>query len=446
MLLLKEYLKNNKEEKMLNNNFLRIFISGGIATILQRNLGLSPISLQGFLFFMFMFSIISLFWFYIFPNKKTNLSEDENELLKKQKELNKKIYLDYGKKSLLIIISLFTLNIIINFFSFKLGLFDDSFKYRFDTQKAIALNLQNEKLIKNFQIYDEFYSLYEKEGKYFLVQQKQTANNKHIITLYSNFFFSDIFDELKNEKNFLDILNNISPTLYEELTLYDFILKPLWLSNSINNIYWLSEDIKFFKNEYEKYIKEKNAKIKEEKYKSLLNKNLKKSSEIELFNVLKNLYSLDAFTENINYVIDIFNELDKRDSSKTKDLNIEAYRFAFMTYLYVYKEKEVVNQILQEYEKGVVYSFNFWDLQPDPNIEYSHIRFVNFKNDDISIFWYKNIENIEIIKNEIVVNQKDGKKVNLGSFQKQDLEKIKTALLTLLRNIYLVEDIYIKLK
>ena len=117
-----------------------------------------------------------------------------------------------------------------------------------------------------------------------------------------------------------------------------------------------------------------------------------------------------------------------------------------MTSLYIYKEKEVVNQILQEYEKGVVYSFNFWDLQPDPNIEYSHIRFVNFKNDDISIFWYKNIENIEIIKNEIVVNQKDGKKVNLGSFQKQDLEKIKTALLTLLRNIYLVEDIYIKLK
>ena len=236
---------------MLNNNFLRIIISGGIATILQKSLGLNPISLQGFLFFMVVFMTISFTWFYIFPNKKIDLSDEEKELLKKQKELNKKIYLDQGKKSLLIIISLFTLNIIINFFSFKLGLFDDSFKYRFDTQKAIALNLQNEKLIKNFQIYDEFYSLYEKEGKYFLVQQKQKNDNKHIITLYSNFFISDIFDELKDENNFLDILNNISPTLYEELTIYDFILKPLWLSNSINNIYWLSEDIKFFKNEYE---------------------------------------------------------------------------------------------------------------------------------------------------------------------------------------------------
>lgn len=60
-------------------------------------------------------------------------------------------------------------------------------------------------------------------------------------------------------------MTNISPTLYEELTIYDFILKPLWLSNSINNIYWLSEDIEFFKDEYEKYIKEKNVKEKEEK-------------------------------------------------------------------------------------------------------------------------------------------------------------------------------------
>ena len=165
---------------------------------------------------MFMFSIISLFWFYIFPNKKTNLNEDENELLKKQKELNKKIYLDYGKKSLLIIISLFTLNIIINFFSFKLGLFDDSFKYRFDTQKAIALNLQNEKLIKNFQIYDEFYSLYEKEGKYFLVQQKQTANNKHIITLYTNFFFCDLHKEIVT----LQSVNSSSFSLSEQVCTY----------------------------------------------------------------------------------------------------------------------------------------------------------------------------------------------------------------------------------
>lgn len=431
---------------MLNNNFLRIIISGGIATILQKSLGLNPISLQGFLFFMVVFMTISFTWFYIFPNKKIDLSDEEKELLKKQKELNRKIYLDYGKKFLLIIFSLVILNSAINFISFKIGLFDDSFKYRFDTKKAIALNLQNEKLIKEFSIYDEIYSLYEKEGKYFLVQQKQKNDNKHIITLYSNFFISDIFDELKDENNFLDILNNISPTLYEELTIYDFVLKPLWFSNSINNIYWLSEDIEFFKNEYEKYIKEKKSKAKEEKYKSLLNKDLEKTSEIELFDTLKDLYSLDAFTENINYVIDIFNELDKRDTSKTKDLNIETYRFAFMIYIYVYKEKEVVNQILQEYEKGVVYSFSFWDLQPDVNIKDSHARFVNLKNDEIFVLLYKNIENIEIINNELIINQKDGKKVNLGSFQKQDAEKIKESLLTLIKNIYLVEDLYMKLK
>lgn len=429
---------------MLNNNFLRILVSGGVATILQRSLELNPISLQGFLFFLVVFMTISFAWFYIFPNKKADVSDEEKELLKKQKELNRKIYLDYAKKFLLVIFSLVILNSAINFISFKLGLFDDSFKYRFDTKKAIALNLQNEKLIKEFQIYEQFYSLYEKEGKYFLVEQKDS--NKHIVTLYSNFFISDIFDELKDNENFLDILNNISPTLYKELTIYDFILKPLWFSNSINNIYWLSQDIEFYKDEYEKYINEKKAKEKEEKYKSLLNKELENTSEIELFDTLKNLYSLDAFTQNLNYVIDIFNELDKRDSSKTKDLNIEAYRFAFMTYIQLYKEKEVVNQILQEYEKGVVYSFNFWDLQPDVNIKYSHARFVNLKNDEVTVFWYQNIENIEIVNNELIVNQKDGKKVNLGTFQKQDAEKIKAGLLTLLKDIYLVEDIYSKLK
>ena len=139
---------------MLNNNFLRILVSGGIATILQRSLELNPISLQGFLFFMVVFMTISFAWFYIFPNKKADLSDEEKELLKKQKELNKKIYLDYGKKFLLTILCLFILNIVINSLSFKFGLFDDSFKYRFDTKKAIALNLENEKLIKEFKIYE----------------------------------------------------------------------------------------------------------------------------------------------------------------------------------------------------------------------------------------------------------------------------------------------------
>ena len=111
---------------MLNNNFLRILVSGGVATILQRSLELNPISLQGFLFFLVVFMTISFSWFYIFPNKKADVSDEEKELLKKQKELNRKIYLDYAKRFLLVIFSLVILNSAINFISFKLGLFDDS--------------------------------------------------------------------------------------------------------------------------------------------------------------------------------------------------------------------------------------------------------------------------------------------------------------------------------
>lgn len=430
---------------MLNNNFLRILVSGGIATVLQRNLGLNPISLEGFVFFLLIFSTVSYFWIFLFPKKKEELTQEEKEKLLKQKELNRKIYFEYIKKFVVIAFSLICLNIIINFLSFKTGLFDDSFKYRFDTKKVIALNLDNETLVKDIGLYDEFYSLYKKDGKYFLVQ-KNEESNRYILTLYSSFYISDIFDNLKDEENFLDILENISPTLYKEITLQDFIFKPLWFFNNSKDIYWLSEDIEFYKSEYKKYIKQKKAKEKEEKYKSLLNKDLQNLSEIELFNLLRDIYKISAFTEQINYVIEIFNELDKRDKNKTKDLNINSYRFALITYLHLYKTKEQLNEILQNYEKGVVYAFDFWDLKPDINIKFSHARFVNLKSDEVFVFYLENFTNIEVFENEIVVIQKDGTKISLGFFQKEDLERIKDKLFILLRDIYLVQNIYDKLK
>ena len=244
----------------------------------------------------------------------------------------------------------------------------------------------------------------------------------------------------------LDILENISPTLYKEITLQDFIFKPLWFFNNSKDIYWLSEDIEFYKSEYKKYIEQKKAKEKEEKYKSLLNKDLQNLSEIELFNLLRDIYKISAFTEQINYVIEIFNELDKRDKNKTKDLNINSYRFALITYLHLYKTKEQLNEILQNYEKGVVYAFDFWDLKPDINIKFSHARFVNLKSDEVFVFYLENFTNIEVFENEIVVIQKDGTKISLGFFQKEDLERIKDKLFILLRDIYLVQNIYDKLK
>ena len=100
---------------MLNNNFLRILVSGGIATLLQRSLGLNPISLEGFVFFLLIFSTVSYFWIFVFPKKKKELSQEEKEKLIKQKELDNKIYFAYVKKSILIVCSLICLNIIVNF-------------------------------------------------------------------------------------------------------------------------------------------------------------------------------------------------------------------------------------------------------------------------------------------------------------------------------------------
>ena len=104
---------------MLNNNFLRILVSGGIATVLQRNLGLNPISLEGFVFFLLIFSTVSYFWIFLFPKKKEELTQKEKEKLLKQKELNRKIYFEYIKKFVVIAFSLICINIIINFLSFN---------------------------------------------------------------------------------------------------------------------------------------------------------------------------------------------------------------------------------------------------------------------------------------------------------------------------------------
>ena len=73
-------------------------------------------------------------------------------------------------------------------------------------------------------------------------------------------------------------------------------------------------------------------------------------------------------------------------------------------------------------------------------------RFVNLKSDEVFVFYLENFTNIEVFENEIVVIQKDGTKISLGFFQKEDLERIKDKLFILLRDIYLVQNIYDKLK
>jgi hypothetical protein len=235
------------------NTFLRILFSGAIATIAQRSLNLEAFSLEGFVFFLLIFSTVSYFWIYIFPNKMV-LTKEQLEEKEKNRKLNNEIFKEYFKKAFILISSIIILNSLINLLSFKLGLFDDDFKYRYETKSAISLSINTEPIVV-FQSNRKFYFLYKKDENYYLVSKKDEKIKNYILTLYSEINMYEIYNSLKSNEMFLDILKNISPTVYEEVDFIDFIFKPLWFSNSTKDIYWTRDDFEEYKRRYESYIK-----------------------------------------------------------------------------------------------------------------------------------------------------------------------------------------------
>lgn len=249
------------------NNFFKIVVAGAIATLIQRTMGLNPISFEGFALFMFVFVLISFLYQFIF-SKKDNIEKTKEEI-EKEIEGNKRVnvyYFSLLKKFALIILTIFILNILINFISYKSGLFDDTFKYRFDTSKAIALKLKDKKPIKIFELHKEFYFLYKYKEKYFLVKQQDNIMKDKVLTLYDDFGSLDyIFDFIKDREDFYEIVDNLSPAVYEEISFNQMFYKPLWFSNSIKYIYWMSHENKEIKEKHKKYLEEKKSrKIKRE--------------------------------------------------------------------------------------------------------------------------------------------------------------------------------------
>jgi len=71
------------------NNTVRIMVSGGIATVIQRAMELNPFSPVGFGAFMAIFAVVSGIWVYFSPNEDVQikqLSQDEKE----QKDIKSK--------------------------------------------------------------------------------------------------------------------------------------------------------------------------------------------------------------------------------------------------------------------------------------------------------------------------------------------------------------------
>lgn len=422
--------------------FFKIIMAGAIATLIQRTMGLNPISFEGFAVFMFIFVVVSFLYQFVFP-KKENIEKTKEEIEKKI-EANKRVnvyYFSLFKKFVLIILTIFILNIIVNFISYKSGLFDDTFKYRFDTSKAIALNLKDKKPIKFFELHNEFYFLYKYKEKYFLVKQKENMRKDKVLTLYDSFGSLDyIFDFIKDKENFYDIVDNLSPTVYEEVPLIQMFYKPLWFSNSIKYIYWMSHQNNKIKEKHKKYLdqkKKEKLKEKQKKYNSLLNKDLKSISNEELKQTIEKLYASNAFTRNTRYVISLIDECEKRG---LKDKNILRYQMNLMSYLYLVRTKSKLNDILKKYEMGVVYTFTFLDRQPldIPKQKFSHIRLADLKRDTKLLLWQDKIQDIKNVDESVVIDFKNDKNIKFD-FDKTDAKNIKLKLTSMISTVYAIE-------
>ena len=422
------------------NNFIKIVVAGSIATMLQRSIGLNPISLEGFAFFIVVFIIISFVWQLFFSK------EDSEKREKVKKPINYKKFILALKKPIYIVVSLLLLNSAINIISFKTGLFDDEFRYRFDTKKAIALNLK-EDYLKSFTIDQFHYYLYQHGEKYFLVKRTTETKKNKILTLYSKVYMFNIYRQLKNEKDFLDILKNISPTVYEEVSTMDMILKPLWYSNTIEYIYWTSEDYKKYKEKYIKYFTKQKRLEKENNYKKLLNMDLKNLDEEELSKTIKKLYSYYAFTKDTRYALSLFDELGKK-STKFKDKELYDYQMQLLSYLYLFRTKEKLNDILKQYKFGVVYTFSFWDRQPldIPKQKNSHLRLVDLNKDKRFLLWQSKIKKIEGLQDKLIINLNNGKKLEFTTFKQKDIKTIGLKLNAMIRTIYAIEKKFKALK
>lgn len=287
---------------LMNNNFIRVLVSGAIATVIQRGAGLNPISVEGFGLFMVIFMAISFIWMKLFPTKKDDKEEKVEVWISIVDRF--KALLNLVVKISVIAVLYLLLNIFINYTSYKLGLFDGEFQYREDKSSATAITIKD-KPIKSFSIYGTniHYSLYQYKDKYYLTKTIGIPKkNQTILTTYSTISLYKVYNNLRHLDNFEDILLNLSPVVYNEVTEFDMLLKPLWFSNEdITKIYWSGDEIRKYQSKFkeqkelEKQVQEKlqeELKISKQEQKKLQLQLLEKLDKIRQ-NVLKQRYFLD---------------------------------------------------------------------------------------------------------------------------------------------------------
>jgi len=431
----------------MNKNFIRILISGGVATVIQKASGLSPVSLVGFGLFIVVFMMVS-FAFHAISSQKEKLSDLEQELENTRKRLRAKKLSKIYKIIFSIIFGYIVLNSAINFISFKYDLFNSGFKHNYNTSSATIINTT--KAIKKFSYKKMYFSIYQYQNKYYILQTNKFAKNNHkYLTLYSTTYLYKIKDAIKSLKNCQEVSKNISPVIYKEINTMQMIFTPLWLvNNSIKQISWDTYSLNKLQKECKQIqIDRKKYKQKQE-YNKIKVKDLSTLSTKQLAVIIKKLYKHNAFIKDTRYAIKVFDEFNSRTKKQinlVKKIDVYGYQFELMRYLNLFRKKENLNKILQNYNYGVVYSFLFpvfsqpLDIAPQ---KYSHLRLVDLKNHKRYIFHTHNLENIKDINSTIIIKTSNMPDIVLKNISKKDTMIIVKQLKDLIKYIGFIEKRY----
>jgi hypothetical protein len=362
------------------NNTIRIIISGGIATVIQRAIELNPISLIGFGVFIVIFAVVSGIITYFFPYKK-NKEESKPQITYIDKILKT---INIVKILSIVTIMYLILNTIVNYTSIKLGFLDGNFKYK-KVHHAVVITITQKPIlsyraINGTNIYQSLFKYHNK--KYYLLKTIGIPKiGDKIITRFGKFDFVKFYKKYYNRDDIEDIIKNISNVGFVQIDNIEMPFKTYWYVNDYTNVISFGDDIRKY------YLKKhKTDKIKLEQQRKIdFNNRIKRLTTQQLANEIKRAYLKDAFINNTRDAIKLFDEFGSRPKAKrklVKDIDVYDYQFKLMSYLNLFKKKEQLNDILKKYNFGVVYSLLFPNMkhpQDIPQQQYSHIRLVDMK-------------------------------------------------------------------
>jgi hypothetical protein len=439
------------------NNTIRIIISGGIATVIQGIAELNPVSIVGFLVFFSIFMFISFSIRYFFPLKQIEKKEVSPKI-----KLLKERFFKTIKIIFVIFLSYIFLNSIINLVSYKLGLFNGDLTFTYKQNKALSINNKYKK-IDMFESYKIPHHLLKYNGKYYLLKTKDEYLKKSYILKVARIkpVPTTLYDYLRERDDFQDILDNISPVAYEEISIASMIFNSLWFINyNTKNNYWRDFDKKYTQEEYTEYLKEK---IEKEKYQVLLIDS-KKQSTLQLANtivkhfkaIIKKHFEANSDIKDIKdikHIVELFDEYNLRPKNQREatNINISYHQISLMSYIYITRYKYELNEILSKYGYyGVYYSLSFLDsiekttyigLLKSPKEKYklSNDTVKNKANKYIS--YIKDYE-INSKDDKVIINMKNKEPIILENLSKNDAIQIAKSLNRMITMLYSKEKEY----